>query len=226
MKKWLFKLVLMLCSVNLYSADYLSKQKLDDKYDYYCQSWSDVIDHMPDLDNLAYECSSVVEIGMRGIVSSWALLHGLSENPSTSRSYLGIDINYPSKETLDLAKALALGNDIHFDFWCINDMKINIPQTELLFIDSLHTYCHLTYELEKFAPSVSKYIALHDTSPPWGYQDDTEYRGDYSEYPSHIDRNKRGLWPAVEDFLKKHSEWELHERKYTSYGFTILKRVK
>jgi len=95
----------------------------------------------------------------------------------------------------------------------------------LLFIDSLHTYCHLTYELEKFSPKVSKYIAMHDTS--WDPTiDDPAYYGDYSEYPPEYDRTKRGLWPAVVDFLKRHPEWTLHERRLNNYGFTILKRVQ
>jgi hypothetical protein len=66
---------------------------------------------------------------------------------------------------------------------------------------------------------------MHDTSEPFGDRDDNEYYGDYSEYPTHIDRSKRGLWPAVEDFLKKHPEWTVHERYYNNHGFTVLKRV-
>ena len=103
-------------------------------------------------------------------------------------------------------------------------MNIRIPQTDFLFIDSLHTYAHLTYELEKFSPHIAKYIAMHDTSDDWSYTDDTQYRGDYSEYPENIDRTKRGLWPAVEDFLERHPEWVLEARYFNCYGFTILKR--
>ena len=31
----------------------------------------------------------------------------------------------------------------------------------------MHTYCHLSYELDTFSPKVRKYIAMHDTSEPW-----------------------------------------------------------
>jgi hypothetical protein len=103
-------------------------------------------------------------------------------------------------------------------------MYVDIEPTELLFIDSLHTYAHLTYELEKFSPKATKYIAMHDTSAPWGDTDDDEYHGDYSEYPPEIDRTKRGLWPAVLDFLNKHPEWTLKERRENSHGLTILQR--
>jgi beta-1,4-mannosyl-glycoprotein beta-1,4-N-acetylglucosaminyltransferase len=174
---------------------------------------------------LAAECASVVEIGLRSMESSWGILRGLSENLSSSRSYIGIDIDSPSTELLDSAKRLAEGNGIAFNFWRANDLNIDIEPTELLFIDSLHTYCHLTYELEKFSPKVSKYIAMHDTS--WGEPpiDDPAYQGNYSEYPSEYDRTKRGLWQAVVDFLQRHPEWTLHERRVNNYGFTILKRI-
>lgn len=66
---------------------------------------------------------------------------------------------------------------------------------------------------------------MHDTSAPWGDRDDTEYHGDYSEYPASFDRNKRGLWPAVEDFLANHKEWKLLERRFNNHGLTILERV-
>ena len=209
----------------LYGTDPIAKQRLQKQYKRACDRSSSTFEHIPILRQLAMECSSVVEIGLRTMTSSWGLLQGLSENPSPIRSYIGIDIVSPPRQILKLANKLAEAHGISFTFWNVNDMNVGIPPVELLFIDSLHTYCHLTYELEKFSPNVSKYIALHDTSPPWGYVDDTEYTGDYSEYPPYCDRSKRGLWPAVEDFLKRHPEWTLHERRLNCYGFTILKRV-
>jgi len=52
-----------------------------------------------------------------------------------------------------LAKRLSLGNGIAFEFWQANDMDVDIHSADMLFIDTLHTYCHLTYELEKFSPT-------------------------------------------------------------------------
>ena len=198
--------------------------KLNQRYEYFCNIPSDINEHLPILKKLATECSTVTEIGLRDMVSTAALLQGLSENVSPARSYLGIDIVSPPITTLYLNKALAKSNHIQFVFWQENDMNVDIPITELLFIDSLHTYCHLSYELEKFSPYVTKYIAMHDTSDPWGGLDDSEYRGDYSEYPQSFDRQKRGLWIAVEDFLVRHPEWMLCERRLNNHGFTVLKR--
>ncbi len=186
---------------------------------------SDIHEHLPPLKQLASECARVAEIGVHSVVSSWALLQGLYETPFASKTYIGIDTNLPPFEALNKAKTLAQAAGITYNFWLSNDRDIEIPPVDLLFIDSLHTYCHLTYQLEKFSPQVSRYIALHDTSAPWGTHDDTRYEGDYSEYPAWIDRTKRGLWAAVVDFLSRHPEWCLYERRKNNHGFTVLKRT-
>lgn len=160
------------------------------------------------------------------MVSTWAFLQGLAESPSPHRSYIGIDLALPLFEDLFQAHKLAKTKAIAFDFWLVNDMTINIPAVDFLFIDSLHTYCHLTYELEKFSPQVKKYIAMHDTSDPWGTEDEPFYGSGFIEYDASIDRTKKGLWAAVEDFLARHPEWSLFERYTNSHGLTVLKRVE
>jgi hypothetical protein len=220
MNNLLVSLIALGFSIYIYSAPTLKTI-----YDQHCTQPSDIYEHIPRLRDLAEECSSVIEIGVRNMASTWGIIQGLADSSSDNRSYLGIDLGYPSKETLHLADSLATQSGILFSFWKGNDMDIDLPPVDLLFIDSLHTYCHLTYELEKFSPQVHKYIALHDTSYPWEFFDDNSYWGNYSEYPEHIDRSKRGLWPAVQDFLLTHPDWILHERRTNCHGFTILKRV-
>lgn len=214
-------------TIDCYQSD-SARVELKSMYELSCRQGSDINEHVSVLKELAAECSSAMEIGIRSMVSSWGVLQGLSESPSRSVFYIGIDLNYPPISMLNLAKKLAQANGIDFQFWKQNDMEIDIndvPVIDLLFIDSLHTYCHLTYELEKFSPKTSKYIAMHDTSAPWGDREDSQYTGNYSEYPAHFDRTKKGLWPAVEDFLKRHPEWVLQERRLNNHGFTILKRI-
>lgn len=199
-------------------------------YEEHVNNTSDIRDHLPALREVARECSSVMEIGIRDMVSTWAVLQGLSENGLRSKHYIGIDLDLPPVDKFDKASRLSKECNIVFDFWQINDMAIaieDVPAIDFLFIDSLHTYCHLTYELEKFCPKVCKYIAMHDTSEPWGEIDDfQQYSGDYSEYPAHFDRTRKGLWAAVEDFLIRHPEWTLHKRYYNCHGLTILKRIE
>ncbi len=224
MNKYLIGLAALL-NVIACQAEIEEKRQLDQLYQRHCSTWSDICEHVSVLRNLAGECESVIEIGIRSMVSTWGVLKGLSENNQPMKRYLGIDLNYPPMDKLNEAKRLSKALDIDFNFLQADDMTIDIEPVDMLFIDSLHTYCHLTYELEKFSPKVKKYIAMHDTSEPWGDRDDTEYHGNYSEYPAEYSRTKRGLWPAVQDFLLRHPEWQLHERRMNNHGFTILKRV-
>lgn len=154
-KWWLFSSFTLsfFCAFAIGEAYSTAKEELQAKYEQACFEPSDIYQHVPLLRQLAKNCSSVVEIGLRGMVSSWGILQGLSESSAHTRFYLGIDIQKPGG--LDLPKRLAEENGIPFYFWNENDMDVNIPSTDMLFIDSLHTYCHLTYELETFAPKVS-----------------------------------------------------------------------
>jgi hypothetical protein len=216
----------LLCSASsICAADAKSRIELQNQYDLTCSQYSDIYEHVPVLQELASQCATVTELGLRGMNSTWGLLMGLANSSSPARSYLGIDIAPPVAHSLNLARRLAQSNDIDFQFIQGNDMHLDIQPTELLFIDTLHTYCHLTYELEKFSPFVSKYIVMHDTSEPWGEADDNEYRGNFEEYPPFYDHNKRGLWPAVVDFLDRHPEWVLQERRLNNHGLTTLRRI-
>ena len=201
------------------------QNSLKQLYEHFCREASSINEHLPVLRELAQQCTSVVEIGVLCMTSTWGSLYGLSENSSPARSYLGIDLVSPPSHILTRAKYLAEAHGISFQFWQANDRDVDIEPADMLFIDSLHTYCHLTYELEKFSSKIRKFIALHDTSAPWGFCDDSAYKGNYSEYPASIDRTKRGLWPAVEDFLARHPEWTLSERRLNNNGFTVLRRV-
>lgn len=222
--KNIFLSLLVYCATFTFLHGDDQASRLREIYEDQCQNPSDINEHLPVLKQLAYECSSVAEIGIRWIVSSWGLVQGLSENSYIEKSYLGIDLVNPPGDRLQLLKQLSEANGIKFTFWRVNDMEIELEPVDLLFIDSLHTYCHLTYELETFSSSVNKYICMHDTSEPWGSQNDSDYHGDYSEYPYWCDRTKRGLWQAVVDFLENHPEWVLHKRLTNNHGFTILKR--
>ncbi|HSX12958.1 MAG TPA: hypothetical protein VLE96_00845 [Chlamydiales bacterium] len=203
-----------------------AKLELQNQYTIHCLLPSDINEHLPALRRIASECDSVVELGVRNVVSSWGLILGLSENCSLHRSFLGVDLGYPQPHVYDLVKELTEANGIAFDFWQANDMDIDIEPVDFLFIDTLHTYAHLSYELEKFSSKARKYIGMHDTSQTFEYRDCLSYEGNKSEYPVFIDRNKKGLWPAVQDFLSRHPEWTLHERYENNNGLTILRRVR
>lgn len=225
MNKKIILITILLFIAPTTCKDVVSENALRKMYEFWCRESSDMRDHIPVLHDLAKQCGSVVEIGLRSMTSTWGILQGLAESKASQRSYVGIDLACPPMNTLQMAKRLTESVGVNFQFIEANDMTIDIAPSDMLFIDSLHTYCHLTYELEKFSPKIRKYICMHDTSEPWGELDDNQYHGDYSEYPAEYDKTKRGLWLAVEDFLKRHPEWTLQERRLNCHGFTILRRI-
>lgn len=202
-----------------------AKEELAYQYQLTCNLPSDINEHSPVLRRFASQCQSVADLGVGSVVSSWALIQGLAENPNLPHSYLGVHLGFPQPYVFKTLKMVTEASDISFDYSQGSDIDIEISDVDLLFIDTLHTYVHLTHELEKFSPQTNKYIILHDTSETFEYQNCASYRGNYSEYPAHIDRNKRGLWPAVQDFLARHPEWVLCERHPNNNGLTVLKRI-
>lgn len=202
---------------------------LDSLYQAAVEEPSDVQHHMADHFRLAVECEVVMEIGVRGMVSTWGILKGLLSNNKSIKKYIGVDLYYPTALTWKRFVRVCDESAIDCTFLEQNDMTIEHsqlpPSIDMLFIDALHTYCHVMYELTTFAPLVSKYIALHDTSEPWGAEDEP-YSGDYSEYPDSFDKSKRGVFTAVQDFLAANpTEWMLKFRKVDSNGYTLLVRV-
>ena len=184
---------------------------------------SDIGEHLSDLAILSSQCESVCELGTRSMVSTVGILYGLSQN-NKKKQYFGFDLDTPPVNVLKQIKNLANSKKIEFHFTQGDDRYLDIPQVDMIFIDTLHTYKQLSYELEKFHSKANKFIALHDTSEPWGDQDEPVYFQNNFIYPQWIDSSKQGLWAAVQDFLDRHPEWDLQLRKFNCHGFTVLKR--
>lgn len=207
-------------------------------YEDHCKYASHINQQLPELHKLTSLCQSVLEIGSRGTTPNWGILSGLAyktlakdsitEKKAIKASFLCFDSKKLSDITFHLAKGLAEGCEVIFNHMYSNDMLTQIkeiPIADMLFFDTIHTYCHTMYTLEKFSLKINKYIAIHCTSGPFCINDDPEYTGDRHEYPTYIDRTKRGVWTAIQDFLTEHPEWELHERDGNCFGLTVLKRI-
>ena len=75
-----------------------------DKYNQLSSSPSDINEHLPTICKYASECESVMELGVRGCVSSWALVKGLMENNKSKKQILLNDIT-----SCDINKLLNVG---------------------------------------------------------------------------------------------------------------------
>jgi hypothetical protein len=168
-----------------------------------CNTTSDINEHLPTLLHYANMCNHITEMGVREVVSTWAFLHAQPKQLISYDIYTSENI----KSAYNAAKEI----NVDFKFIEADVLTINIDETDLLFIDTLHQYKQLKRELEIHSNNVRKYIIMHDTTK-FGISDE------YTGHPG-------GLWPAVEEFLHNNNLWEL-EMKYTNNnGLTILRRL-
>jgi len=183
------------------------------------QEQSDINEHIVTLVEYASTCDHITEMGVRGVVSTWAFLAGF---PKKLISY---DIQDPSYWGSDIKKVYdtAKYNNVEYHFNKANVLDVEIEETDLLFIDTWHTYDQLSSELELHSHKVNKYIIIHDTTS-FEYNDEsTASENRWTNSRSGLS----GLWPAIRQFLEeKEKYWALHERFTNNNGLTILKRKK
>ena len=190
-----------------------------------CIIHSDINEHLPTLYDYTKKCDSVVECGVRDIVSSYAFGAGLLGNPNNS--YTLID-PYKSNQ-IDGFIQLCNNEGVNAMFVGQSDITCPLVETDLLFIDTWHVYGHLKRELAYWHSSVKKYIIMHDTTVDewqgetirngWNPQEQSIHHG----IP--VNEITKGLWPAIEEFLVEHLEWKIEKRFTNNNGLTILTRI-
>jgi hypothetical protein len=192
-------------------------EKILQKYYEHKNNPSDINEHLETLYNLGRECSHITEMGVRWVSSTWPLIYS---NPKKMISY---DIvTAPSiNEVLELCNEYS----INYSFEQRDVLQIVIEPTELLFIDTLHTYNQLRKELEIHSNKVSKYIVLHDTEH-FGRVDEEIY-GHANGSIKTMYTIRQGLMTAIEDFLLSDigRNWKIEKIYENNNGLTILRNV-
>lgn len=198
-------------------------------YEHLCRSPSDINEHLPTLLSCAEKCSSVLETGVRGCVSSWAILLGLLRNGQETKRMFMNDID-PCNigQLLDANSKLPEPVDISYQW--INNLSLELNETfDMVFIDTWHVYGQLKRELNKFAPITNKYIVMHDTTIDEIYGEtircgfNAAQQSQISGFP--IEEINCGLGKAVEEFLASHPEWKVAAKYTNNNGLTILERM-
>jgi hypothetical protein len=200
---------------------------IKNKYNNLSNIPSDINEHLPTLYNYATKCESIIELGVRGCVSSWAFTYGLLNNNKQVKELLLNDIEKCDiSELLDTTKEI----DMKINYEWINDLKLEVHKNyDLTFIDTWHVYGQLKRELEKYSKITNKYIIMHDTTVDEILGEtirmcmNSNQQSIITEFP--IEEINRGLWPAVEEFLQNNTDWVLKERYTNNNGLTILERV-
>ena len=165
-----------------------------------CERDTDIHEHLPIISELTSQCNHVTELGVGWAQSTRAFLrHNIELHSYEFMPLPGI------REFFDEAKSAGRNVTLHVD----DTRKVEIAETDLMLVDSLHIYEQVQKELELHAGKVRKYILFHDTT----------LFGDHGEFGG------KGIWPAVQEFMDSHTEWQLVERRTNNNGLTILKRV-
>jgi hypothetical protein len=196
----------------------ITENKIENKYEINCKIPSDINEHLPTLFEYAKKCNHVTEMGVRWVSSSWAFFKA---NPG---KIVSIDI-VKDKNVQDLIDVSREYN-INFEFIEADVLKFEIEETDLLFIDTWHTYRQLSKELELHSKKVRKYIIFHDTIS-YAIIDEGNYES-VSELALELPNKKQGLVPAINDFLSSElgKEWEIERIYSNNNGLTILKNNK
>jgi hypothetical protein len=168
--------------------------EIEKRYTELCYTESDINEHLPILREYADKCESVTEFGVRGCVSTFAFL---ASNAKKVTSYDILNVEVPEYDK--------------FKFICANDLEIEIEPTDMLFVDTIHSYTQFKQELELHASKVSKFIAAHDTKI-FGRDSD--------------DGSKLGLLDALDEFLAENDNFIICYQTDINNGLTIIERIK
>jgi hypothetical protein len=192
-----------------------------------CNKPSDINEHLPTLYKYAKECESILETGVRGCVSSWALTKGLLENKQPVKNLFLNDISACNiSRLLDATKNLP----IKIDYKWINNLQLDLPYpVDMTFIDTWHVYGQLKRELNKFSKVTRKYIIMHDTTLD-EIRGETLRAGWNAEKQSidsgiPVEEITCGLQKAIDEFLRDNTDWKLEVRYVNNNGLTILKKL-
>ena len=169
--------------------------------------YSDISAHLPLLEYLASKCSHITEFGTRDGFSTCAFMSGLQKAQGRLVSF---DIDMPS--FMDEFKNMEdLPCSWEFRQRSTAAEDLNIEETDLLCVDSLHTYEQVRDELRLHAARVGKFIVFHDTYS-------------HGELSRDI-KGQEGILRAIDEFVESSPEWEQIYKVDFNHGLIILEKT-
>ena len=168
---------------------------------------SDIQEHLETLRTYGATVEYIVELGVRNGLST---LSFLMSKPLKMTSY---DI-FITQIAKDIERQALLEN-INFELIEGNSLEVDIPECDLLFIDTLHTHKQLWIELNNHSHKVKKYIILHDTVTYALFGGGEEG----------IIKDSDGLMFSIVKFLVIDEGWKIKEHFTNNNGLTILERI-
>jgi hypothetical protein len=200
---------------------------VEQRYNHLCNQPCDINEHLPTLYQYATKCESIIELGVRGCISSWAFVYGLLQNNSDNKKILLNDIT-PCNINELLQKTQNL--DIEITYEWINDLELDIKENvDLTFIDTWHVYGQLKRELDKYSLITNKYIIMHDTTVDEIDGETIRCNLNLNEQLKQsgfsVEEINCGLGKAITEFLDDNKNWKILEKYTNNNGLTILERI-
>ena len=119
----------------------------------YARAWIDMAPHIGELTEYARGKSTIVEFGLRGAVSTWAMLDGM---PGDGR-LVGVDIDP------DVPLPPRVRDDPRFELVVGDSLTVKLPErADLVMIDASHEFAPTVGELVRAASLHPKVILCHD----------------------------------------------------------------
>lgn len=186
------------------------------KYEEMQASTNDTSEFITLFQSYASKCSHVTEFGVRDAISTIGFLAGW---PDQLHSY---DIKESSniKEVEDLADQ----NGVYFYFYLQDTLEADIRETDLLFIDTYHSYKQLKAELTRHGNKSRKWILLHDTTLFGEEGMDSLMVSEKGLSKEEMDFIPMGLNHAIHEFIRANPVWSIKEKIESPWGLTILER--
>jgi hypothetical protein len=176
------------------------------EYEQYRVIPSDINENLHYLHELALQCNHITEFGVRDAISTRAFLN-------TNAKLTSYDFEYNADVALLFEKANEYAKNAQY---IIADVrKIEIEETDLLFIDTWHCYEQLKIELALHHKKARKYIAFHDT-----------YTYGLIAEDNYIEKSQSGLGllPAIVEFMTENPEWKFKINITNNNGLMILEK--
>lgn len=167
-----------------------SREAMEEYFSLCMISNSATSEHLPTLRRLAGECWTVAELGTWHGDSAFAMMMG------TPTRMICVDIEEP--KYMPALVAAAEYYEINFEFRQTDTRTTELPEVDMMFVDSLPTYEQVRDELKAHIDKVKKYLVFHDVD---------------TYFP---------IRQAIKEFADK--DFDLVEQHHNSHGLWVMQR--
>lgn len=172
--------------------------------------------HLPRLRALAEGLELAVEFGVKRGASSSALL-------------LGADhvVSYDIASTPEARELKRVAGD-RWEYWIEDSRRADVPECDLLFVDSLHTFEQCRDELAVHGNKASKFLVFHDTQTfgTVGAEGESgRQKWTYAAGKGSVPLDCLGIRHAVDLFQIDNPQWRIAAAYPDSHGLLVLARA-